>query len=172
MILATIIWTKIVKIMLCKYVKSKEVKDLENQVHAYNLKRNKESDKRYYSDRTAPELEKCIIHYSFLCGFFAEKVQSMGRQIFKGEKPVFVRNNNTTGQSDISVIIPGFSVRVEVKCLWTNDIYQNDAQKKYQRQVERAGGIYLIIREFAEFKNWLDSFIEKYNLKNERRKLF
>ena len=46
-------------------------------------------------------LEKCIIHYAFYRGFFAEKIQSMGRQIIKDEKAVFVRNNNYTDSNGI-----------------------------------------------------------------------
>lgn len=154
--------------MTQKYEKSDEVRELESLIFNFKKNKNQVLEKKYYSDKTAPELEKCIIHYAFYRGFFAEKIQSMGRQIIKDEKAVFVRNNNYTGQADISLIIAGLSVKIEVKCKWTKDRYQNEAQKKYQRQVERAGGVYLIIRDFAEFKKWLDSFIEKNALRNER----
>ena len=141
------------------YVKSDEVRALENLCDNYRKKRNPDAKKKYYSDRTASELEKCIINYCHLFGVFAEKVQSMGRTIFKGE-PIYVRNSNTTGQADLSLIINGKAVKVEVKCRFTKDRYQNDAQKRYQKNVERAGGIYIIIRDFAEFKQWLDNFLK------------
>ena len=141
------------------YTKSAAVKELERMCDEYRKQRNPEAKKKYYSDRTAPELEKCIINYTILKGHFAEKVQSMGRTIFKGE-PIYVRNSNTTGQADLSLIINGKAVKVEVKCKWTGDRYQNEAQKRYQKNVERAGGIYIIIRDFAQFKIWLDNFLK------------
>ena len=140
------------------YVKSEAVKELEILCDEYRKKRNPDAKKKYYSDRTASELEKCIINYCHLFGVFAEKVQSMGRTIFKGQ-PIYVRNSNTTGQADLSLIINGKAVKVEVKCKWTGDRYQNEAQKAYQRNVERSGGIYIIIRDFAEFKQWFDNFL-------------
>lgn len=141
------------------YTKSAAVKELERMCDEYRKQRNPEAKKKYYSDRTAPELEKCIINYTILKGHFAEKVQSMGRTIFKGE-PIYVRNSNTTGQADLSLIINGKAVKVEVKCKWTGDRYQNEAQKRYQKNVERAGGIYIIIRDFAQFKSWIDNFLK------------
>lgn len=141
------------------YTKSEAVKELEVMCDKYRKQRNPEAKKKYYSDKTAPELEKCIINYTILKGHFAEKVQSMGRTIFKGE-PIYVRNSNTTGQADLSLIIDGKAVKVEVKCRWTKDRYQNAAQKRYQKKVERAGGIYVIIRDFAGFKSWIDNFLK------------
>ena len=141
------------------YVKSEAVKELEILCDEYRKKRNPDAPKKYYSDKTAHELEKCIINYCHLFGVFAEKVQSMGRTIFKGQ-PIFVRNSNTTGQADLSLIINGKAVKVEVKCKWTGDRYQNEAQKRYQKNVERAGGIYVIIRDFAQFKSWIDNFLK------------
>lgn len=142
-----------------RYTKSDEVKELEALCDSYRKSRNPKTSKKYYSDKTAHELEKCIINYVFICGHFAEKVQSMGRTIYK-DQPIYVRNNNTTGQSDLSLIIKGKAVKVEVKCRWTKDSYQNEAQKKYQKNVERSGGIYIIIRDFAEFKTWFDKYLK------------
>ena len=141
------------------YVKSEAVKGLEVMCDEYRKRRNQTAPKKYYSDKTAPELEKCIINYTHLKGHFAEKIQSMGRTIFK-DQPIYVRNSNTTGQADLSLIVYGKAIKVEVKCRWTGDRYQNEAQKRYQRKVERAGGIYIIIRDFAQFKSWFDNFLK------------
>lgn len=140
------------------YMKSDEVRALENLCDNYRKRKNPDTPKKYYSDKTAHELEKCIINYCHLFGVFAEKVQSMGRTIFKGQ-PIYVRNSNTTGQADLSLIIKGKAIKVEVKCKWTGDRYQSEAQKAYQRNVERSGGIYIIIRDFAEFKQWFDKYL-------------
>jgi len=33
-------------------------------------------------------------------------------------------------------------------------------QKQYQESIERAGGIYIIVRSFDEFVEWFDLFIK------------
>ncbi len=142
-----------------KYIKSQEVKDLELLCYEWRKARGINKPKRYYTDKTASGLEKCIINYTVIRGWQAEKIQSMGRQILNNGKPVFVRNNNTTGQADLSLIIKGRAVKVEVKCKWTGDNIQSEKQKEYQKQVEKVGGIYLIIREFSHFKHWLDKYL-------------
>ena len=141
------------------YLKSEAIKELEIKCDEYRKQRNPTAKKKYYSDKTAPELEKCIINYTHLKGHFAEKIQSMGRTIFK-DQPIYVRNSNTTGQADLSLIVYGKAIKVEVKCKRTGDRYQNEAQKRYQRKVERAGGIYIIIRDFAQFKYWFDNYLK------------
>lgn len=147
------------KAVKTEYVKSAEIRELENMCDQFRKKKNPATLKKYYADKTAPELEKCIINYAFLRGYFGEKVQSMGRTIFK-DAPIYVRNNNTTGQADLSLIVKGKAIKIEVKCRWTKDRYQNAAQKRYQKNVERAGGIYVIIRDFAGFKTWFDNFLK------------
>jgi len=55
------------------------------------------------------------------------------------------------GSADISATIKGLTVMIEVK--WGRD-RQSEAQKVYQAKIEKAGGIYLIIRKFEEFYDW------------------
>jgi hypothetical protein len=142
-----------------KYKKSKEVKELENLIHQRELKKDPKAKKKYYYDKSEKDLIKCIGNYTFLLGGHAEKVTSMGRSLNKEGKQIFVPNNNTSGQSDMSLIINGKAIKVEVKCKWTGDKYQSKEQKKYQKSVERAKGRYLIVREFKDFKNWLDKYL-------------
>lgn len=149
-----------------KYYKSPELKELQKEINDFRVKRDPNAKKIYYSDKSAPEIEKAVIHYTFLRGWFAEKVSSMGRNILKNGSLIFVPNNNTTGQADLSVIIAGRSIKVEVKCLYTMDKWQSTAQKRYQRQIEKANGIYIIIRTFKEYKDWFDNYL--LNLQNEK----
>ena len=139
-------------------MKSDRVKEVENLFFEYRKAKDHDAAKKYYSDETTFGLEKLIINYAFLRGYHAEKVTSMGRQILKDETPVFVRNNNTTGQADLSLIIKGRAVKIEVKNKFTGDHYQSPAQKRYQKRVESAGGLYVIIRDFEQFKQWLDTY--------------
>lgn len=147
-----------------KYIKSQAIKDLENLTHEWRQKQGINIPKKYYSDENAKELEKCIINYTIMRGGHAEKIQSMGRQIMKNGKAVFVPNSNTTGQADLSLIVNGKAIKVEVKCKWTGDNKQSDVQKKYQKKVEAANGIYLIIRTFADFRKWFDLYLKNHKL--------
>ena len=145
--------------------KSDAIKELENMAHEYRLKRDVTAVKKYYSESNATELEKCIILYCELLkrtGFkiSAVKVETMGRQILQNGKPIFVRNNNYTGKADISLIVNAVAIEVEVKCRFTKDLRQNEAQKKYEKQVKNAGGLYWLIRDFAEFKSKIDEYLK------------
>ena len=57
----------------------------------------------------------------------------------------------TKGSADISATIQGKSIKIEIK--WGKD-RQSPAQAKYQAEIEKAGGIYLIIHTFDEFYEW------------------
>ena len=59
----------------------------------------------------------------------------------------------TAGSADLSAVIRGRSYKIEVK--WGKD-KQSEAQRKYQENIERAGGVYWIIKDF-------DDFLDKYN---------
>ena len=117
-----------------------------------------------YSDKTANGLTKMVIDWITLNGGQAERISNMGRYIdsskvvtnvlgqrMKIGSGKFIPGAGTNGTADISAILKGRSVKIEVKM----KDKQSDAQKKYQESVERAGGIYYIVRSF-------DEFIEKY----------
>lgn len=120
---------------------------------------------RKYEDKTANGLTKCIIEFLNFIGHQAERISSMGRAIDKREISTDVLGNkrqigsmkyipgtSTNGTADISSVIHGYSVKIEVKI---GQDKQSVAQKKYQASVENAGGIYLIAKDF-------DGFIEEY----------
>lgn len=124
-----------------------------------------------YSDSTANGLTKCVIDFLNLSGHQAERISSMGRMIDKSQKVTDILGNNrtigsltyikgtsTNGTADISSIINGKTVKIEIKI--GRDI-QSIAQKKYQLATEKAGGIYLIIKTF-------DEFMEQYKKLNAR----
>ena len=117
-----------------------------------------------YSDKTANGLTKMVIDWITLNGGQAERISNMGRYIdsskvvtnvlgqrMKIGSGKFIPGAGTNGTADISAIVKGRSVKIEIKM----KDKQSDAQKKYQESVERAGGIYYIVRSF-------DEFIEKY----------
>ena len=117
-----------------------------------------------YSDKTANGLTKMVIDWITLNGGQAERISNMGRYIdsskvvtnvlgqrIKIGSGKFIPGAGTNGTADISAIIKGKSVKIEVKM----KDKQSEAQKKYQESVEMAGGIYYIVRSF-------DDFMEKY----------
>jgi hypothetical protein len=114
-----------------------------------------------YSDSTANGLTKCVIDFLNYSGHQAERVSSMGRMIDKRKDSIdvlgntrvigsltYIKGTSTNGTSDISSIINGKSVKIEIKI---GADRQSQAQKDYQIATERAGGIYLITKTFDEF---------------------
>ena len=63
------------------------------------------------------------------------------------------KSTSTTGSADISAVVFGRAVKVEVKI---GADRQREAQRCYQSAVERAGGLYFIAKDFNTFVEWLD----------------
>jgi len=143
------------------------IKILENM--AYNAKLKKYKDQPYlvkpkFSDKTANGLTKAIIKFIQLSGGQAERISTTGRVIDKRKtytdvvgvrrtigSTKWVPGTTTKGSADISATINGQSVKIEVKI---GRDRQSDAQKKYQSDVERAGGIYYMAKDFQSFYDW------------------
>ncbi len=117
-----------------------------------------------YSDRTANGLTKCVIDFLRLQGWQAERISTTGRYLDGSKTYVdvlghtrrigsgkWIPTSGQRGSADISAIIAGSSVKIEVKI---GKDRQSEAQKEYQLQVEQSGGIYLIVRSWKEFINW------------------
>ena len=119
-----------------------------------------------YTEKTANGLTKMIIDFLLFTGQQAERVSVTGRQIDKTKtfqdaigrtrkigSTKWIPSTMTPGSADISATINGRSVKIEVKI---GRDKQRESQKQYQQQIERAGGIYWIVKTF-------DDFINKYN---------
>lgn len=117
-----------------------------------------------YNDTTANGLTKCIIDFLNLNGFQAERINNTGRQIDNrkvvkdaiGNTRVigsleWIKGTGTNGTADISATIHGLSVKIEVKI---GKDKQSEQQREYQRQIEKAGGVYIIATSFEQFYNW------------------
>lgn len=109
---------------------------------------------RHKGDNAANALTRQIIRFIQSRGGQAERIAVTGllRKFGNGYK--WTRTNMTVGTADISATIQGRSVKIEVK-IGTDR--QSDEQKRYQKQVEDAGGIYYIARTFEEFLKWYNS---------------
>lgn len=122
-----------------------------------------------FSDKTANGLTKCIITWLRLSNWQTERISSTGRVIDRSKVVIncigqtrrigsaqWIKGSGTNGTADIAATIIGRSVKIEVKI---GRDKQSDAQKEYQRQVEAAGGVYIIARTFDGFLEWYDQFI-------------
>ena len=119
---------------------------------------------RTHRDDTANGLTRCIIDYLKYKGGQAERINTTGipldtRQTYTdicGHRRTIGSltwrpSGSTVGSADISATINGRSVKIEVKI---GRDRQSDAQRRYQTQVEQAGGYYYIARNFTEFVRW------------------
>jgi hypothetical protein len=114
-----------------------------------------------YTDKTANGLTKCILDFIKFNGGQAERISVTGRFIDNSKvvedvigrkrkigSGQYIPSSMQKGSADISTIVNGRSVKWEIKI---GKDRQSEEQKQYQQQVEKAGGYYFIVRDFAEF---------------------
>lgn len=119
-----------------------------------------------YKDNTANGLTMCVIDWIRLNGFQAERINSTGRYIDNTQvftdvvgrtrsigTGQWLPSSGQKGTADISAVIKGRAVKIEIKM----KDRQSEDQKRYQQEIERAGGIYLIVRSFEEFYTWFNN---------------
>ena len=150
------------------YKKADSVKELEVMANAEARRLHPTMPylaPRTFRDDSANNLTKCIINFLHLSGHQAERINSTGRYL-DGSKVVkdclgrqmrigsgkWIHGAGQKGTADISATIKGLSVKIEVKM----KDKQSPDQKIYQEQVERAGGLYFVARDFTSFKQWFD----------------
>ena len=156
------------------YKKPDAIRELEDAV--FEVKKQKYPNvpyliKHQYSDKTANDLTRAIIDFVRLRGGQAERINTMGRPIDRRKvyqdavgltrsigSIEWVKGTGTNGSADISATIAGKSVKIEVKI---GADRQSEAQKKYQADIERAGGLYVIAKDFTSFVEWYDQTCRK-----------
>jgi len=154
-----------------RYQKSVEVKELERLYMADHRRRYPSMPEaartcKKYRDDSANGLTKCIIDYIRLNGFQAERINCAGRyvdntQVFTDVvgrtrsigTGQWLPSSGQRGTADISAVIKGRAVKIEIKI---HD-RQSEEQKRYQEAVERAGGIYIIVHSLHEFVEFYKS---------------
>jgi len=117
-----------------------------------------------YNDNTANGLTRCIIDHLRLNNHQAERISNTGRTIDNSSSFVdvcgrvriigstcWIPGTGTNGTADISATINGKSVKIEVKI---GKDRQSEAQKVYQHTVEKAGGVYVIAKDFESYLLW------------------
>lgn len=128
------------------------------------VKRLEQVTGRKHRDDTANGLTRCITDYIKYKGGQAERVNTMGVPLDTRREVTDIMGHrrtigslqwrpsgSTVGSADISATIGGRSVKIEIK---VGRDRQSEAQRQYQRQVEQAGGLYYIARNFTDFLYW------------------
>ena len=129
-----------------RYIKPEQVKKLEIDVNNFLQRYYPEQNPKKFRDDTEAGLIKCIKAFVFLQGGQSERVDNRGYWLENEKK--YVPSMCEKGTADIHCTIKGKSVKVEIKI---GSDRQSEAQKRYQKRVERAGGIYFITRGLSEF---------------------
>lgn len=120
-----------------------------------------------YKDNTANGLTRCVIDWITFHGFQAERINTTGRML-DNRKTVtdtlgfnkvigstkWIPGSGTRGSADISAVINGMAVKIEIKM----KDKQSEAQKAYQQSIEKAGGVYIIVHSLDEFMDWWNDF--------------
>lgn len=120
-----------------------------------------------YTDRTANGLTKCVIDFIRFTGGQAERINSIGRYVDKSQTYTdvlghtrkigagkWLPSTGMKGTADISAVIQGLAVKIEVKI---GKDQQSEAQKKYQKAIESAVGVYWLVRSFNDFRLLYDA---------------
>ena len=152
-----------------RYSKPQSIKQLESEL--MRLKRLKYPSipaeclaPITHTDKTANGLTKAIIAFIQLNGGQSERINTMGRPIDRRKvytdtvgltrtigSVEWIPGTGTKGSADISATIKGKSVKIEVKI---GADRQSEAQRKYQQDIEQAGGLYFIAKDFTSFVEW------------------
>lgn len=93
-----------------------------------------------YNDNTINGLTRCIFDLLKFNGYHV------------------VRSSKEERTTFLKVVIINKFVIIEIKN--TRD-QQSDSERQYQKEVEEAGGVYVLATDLASFSNWLYEFKEK-----------
>ena len=117
-----------------------------------------------YRDDTANGLTRLIIDCIRHDGGQAERINTTGIPIDTRQQVTDIMgrtrtigsltwrpSGSTVGSADISATIKGRSVKIEVKI---GRDKMSDAQRRYQCDIEQAGGLYYVAKNFTDFWKW------------------
>lgn len=109
-----------------------------------------------YEDRTANGLTRCILDFIRFSGGFATRIQSQGqyRAGGGGRKGTYTYGTTRKGTADIHAVINGLHLSLEVK---VGRDKMSDAQRQMQADIQKAGGLYYVARDFDSFMTWFNA---------------
>lgn len=134
--------------------------------------------KKVFSDAGANELTKAILTYFELKKWKAWRQASEGRYLpgktytdwagrKQQEKGTYIpRNKAGKGSADITCTVPPLGRRLEIEVKFGKD-RQSEDQKKFQKEIEDMGGIYIIVKTWDDF--WFQ--VKKIEEENQKFKV-
>jgi len=125
---------------------------LEQQEYDYRYKSSLMPEyarfKENYRDDSANGLTKCIVTWFKINGHFATRITSTGT--YRPELKKFIPSTQRKGTPDITAIVNGLAVWIEVKI--GHDRMSED-QIQVKAEMEQSGAKYIIARSFTQFLN-------------------
>jgi Holliday junction resolvase len=98
-----------------------------------------------------------ITHYVESRGGYAMRINVGG--LYREDIGGYIKSGATVGVPDLIAVFDGLYIGIEVK---TGRDQQSEAQKKVQEQTRKAGGVYLIARDFDSFKAEFDAIVKGF----------
>ena len=134
-----------------RYIKPQELIMFETDynLHAYDKMPNFPQYARVrttFRDDTANELTKAILAHLKYTGNFGARVNTTG--IYDSRSGKYRQTNATRGMADISAVIAGKPVQIEIKA---GKDKPREEQKRVQAQYRAAGGMYEFVHDFREY---------------------
>lgn len=121
-----------------------------------------------YIPNTANGLQYCIIDWLEFDGQQGEPIKVKGTMVDNtkvvtdvlGSRRIvgsvdWTKSTMTKGSADISATIEGRSIKIEIKI---NTDRQSQNQKEYQQSIERAKGVYVIIKTLGGWAEWYSRY--------------
>lgn len=99
-----------------------------------------------FSDENANELTKAIVAHIYCNGGFAARINSTG--IYKQSEGRFIKSGSRNGMADVNACIKGKHIQIEIK---VGSDKPRAAQLQVQKEVEKAGGIYIFVKTFDDY---------------------
>ena len=137
-----------------RYQKPESLKELERiyfEMKKVRHPNNPAVIKTNFRDDTANELTRCIIAWLKINGHFGARVNTMGTYNQKLGK--YIRSGSRKGMADITGIISGRHVSIEVK---KGRDKMRPEQIKVKAEVEASGGAYIVTTGFDDFLNQIN----------------
>jgi hypothetical protein len=152
-------WKEEIKKLKLEYIK-RTAPDFFELSGGYKMK------VKAYTDQTTNGLTAAVYDWLKFSGCYCNRINSQGQarvekvQLAFGrqlEKVKYTPSTTNKGTADLDSIISGKPVKIEIKCEATKDRMREDQYKEKER-IERAGGVYLVVKNMPQFVEWFKDF--------------
>jgi len=133
------------------YRKPESIKELEQAYFEYECKKypnfpNYARVVTKFRDDNANGLTRCIVKWLEMHQYFAGRVNTTG--IYSQKLKKYIYSGSKRGMADVTAVIDGRHVSIEVK---VGKDKMRLAQVEVKREIEQAGGVYIVASSFDNF---------------------